>query len=142
MWPLFFEERLRQWHDVRSSLGSNIGAEQLLTVNQWWWRAPMVNYSLHWNDVKSWPAPWELLTFDGYCNISRALGMVYTLALASPLLRDKIVMLHGHEATLVMITGFDHVMNWDPSAVEPIDLADFGLIGTLDCSKILDWKNI
>lgn len=142
MWPLFFEERLRQWHDVRTSLGSNIGADQLQTVNQWWWRAPMVNYSLHWNDVPSWPTPWELLAFDGYCNISRALGMVYTLAMASPVLRDKIAMLHGHEATLVMIKGYDYVMNWDPSAVDPIDLAEFDLIATLDCSKIIDWEKI
>lgn len=142
MWPTFFEDRLRQWHDLRQDLGPNVSAQHLQRVNQWWWRAPMVNYCLHWSDVKNWPAPWDLLTQDGYCNISRALGMVYTLALVLPTLRDQILMLHGHEATLVMLDGYDHVLNWDPSSVDSVDLADFALIGTLNCSKILDWKKI
>lgn len=142
MWPLFFEDRLQAWHDIRAGLDPNIGAVELQQVNQWWWQAPMVNYCLHWNDTTSWPGPWELLTLDGYCNISRALGMVYTLALVSPVLRDKLVLLHGHEATLVMIDGHDHVLNWDPSSVSSVDLAEFALIDELNCSKILDWKKI
>jgi hypothetical protein len=142
MWPLFFEDRLRAWHDLRQNLGTQLSADQLQQVNHWWWRVPMINYCLHWNDTTTWPGPWELLTLDGYCNISRALGMVYTIALVSPPLRDKLVLLHGHEATLVMIKGRDHVLNWDPSSVDSIDLADFALIDKLNCSKILDWEHI
>lgn len=142
MWLQCFEERLRAWHDFRQTLSQGVSDTELLAVNRWWWRAPMVNYCLHWNDSDNWPTPWELLALDGYCNISRALGMIYTLALASPDLRTKLSMVHGHEATLVMVQGRSNVLNWDPGSVDAIDLADLGLIGRLDCSKILDWKYI
>ena len=41
--------------------------------------APTIDRWLHWQDQNSWPDPWELLNNHAYCDVAKALGIVYTI---------------------------------------------------------------
>ena len=52
-----------------------------MLINDWWFKAPIINHLIYWEDSKSWPTPWHLLNNNGYCELARALGIVYTVML-------------------------------------------------------------
>lgn len=79
MWSNSFEERLAGWNQLRSTASELPLEEALLVVNNWWMQVPLVNHHLHWHDVPNWPDPWDLLADDLFCELARALGIVYTL---------------------------------------------------------------
>jgi hypothetical protein len=81
-WILTPTERLRKWQTFRNSLNS-ISLEDACqqTVNLWSY-APFVKHYLDSNKDASlvpWPDPWTLLYENYYCDIAKALGMLYTL---------------------------------------------------------------
>jgi len=44
-----------------------------------WSTAPFVNYNLDPSDPKTWPDPWALLAENYWCDVAKALGIVYTI---------------------------------------------------------------
>jgi hypothetical protein len=44
-----------------------------------WSTAPFVNYNLDPSDPNLWPDPWTLLAENYWCDVAKALGIVYTI---------------------------------------------------------------
>lgn len=82
MWKLRSDERLVRWRDFRNSL-SGLSLEQALQSTQEFWRsAPFSPYYLDAEQPLTWPDPWQLITENYYCDIAKALGIIYTIALS------------------------------------------------------------
>lgn len=82
-WSLRVNDRLNKWKEFRQTL-SGLPLEQAVAeVNNMWSTAPYVNYYLSPDDIKTWPDPWELLAENFYCELAKALGIVYTIYFTS-----------------------------------------------------------
>ncbi len=82
MWNLLPHERLRHWREFRDRV-SKLSTENAVTeIEHLWSYAPYVNHYLHYDSVNEFPDPWELLYDNYYCNLAKALGIVYTLYLS------------------------------------------------------------
>ena len=56
--------------------------QALQDINFWWSHArPWHPYYLHWDDQPAWPDPWQLLSDNVYCDLAKALGIMYTISL-------------------------------------------------------------
>lgn len=83
MWNLLPSERLRCWQDFRKSISQKSFAEALQDTQHLWSFAPYVAHYLTTDHVEEWPGPWELVYENHYCDLAKALGIVYTLYLSS-----------------------------------------------------------
>lgn len=82
-WTLRVNDRLNKWKEFRQKL-SGLPLDQAVTeVNEMWSTAPFVNYHLSPDDVTTWPDPWTLLAENYYCELAKALGIVYTIYFTS-----------------------------------------------------------
>ncbi len=82
-WNLRINDRLTQWKDFRHKLDALPLEHALGELNQLWSSAPYVTYYLDPSDPKSWPDPWTLLAENYYCNVAKALGIIYTIYFTS-----------------------------------------------------------
>ena len=115
MWASTFEDRLRQWHDLRALRHSD-PEHWLLCVNDWWFRVPTVNHYLHWHYKDQWPDPWQLLADDVYCELARALGMLYTIIIDSPSTNDALLATDDNH-NLVLVEQGKYILNWCPGDI-------------------------
>jgi len=81
MWQPRFDDRLLEWRELRNKSAQLSLEDALVTVDQWWQRAPLTNHYLHLDEYEKWPLPWDLLADDVYCDLAKCLGIVYTLML-------------------------------------------------------------
>lgn len=117
MWKTSYEERLAEWSELRHSAEFLPLEHQVLLVNNWWFRAPIVNRVVTWDNPAMWPTPWELLTNYGYCELARALGIVYTLMiLENPAFTDLSIITTGND-NLVLVDRGKYILNWAPDEV-------------------------
>jgi hypothetical protein len=80
-WNVRTDERLAQWADFRDAL-SNLPLEDAIKeLNLTWSTAPMSNYNLDPANSTDWPNPWDLLAENYWCDVAKALGIMYTLYL-------------------------------------------------------------
>lgn len=100
MWNLKPEERLREWKAFRRSLSTQSLDEACKNVAHLWSYAPYVNHYLDpdkQTSVAPWPDPWTLIHENYYCDLAKALGMLYTLYLSDHLIND-----------LELLVGYNH----------------------------------
>ena len=87
MWPNFWNlrvnERLMQWKDFRHTLSNMPLDKAIYELNQMWSTAPFVTYYLDSSDTTNWPDPWTLLAENYYCDVAKALGIIYTIYFTS-----------------------------------------------------------
>lgn len=81
MWNLLPYERLRSWHEFRKSISKKSLEEAVKDVQHLWSYAPYQTHYLHVDEVHLWPGPWEFIYENYYCDVAKALGIVYTLYL-------------------------------------------------------------
>jgi hypothetical protein len=81
MWNSKPEERLREWRAFRNSLGESDLDSALAKTAHLWSYAPYVTHYLAVDLVEEWPDPWVLVHENYYCDLAKALGMLYTLYL-------------------------------------------------------------
>ena len=81
MWNLPPSDRLRDWKEFRTQLSSLTLEEALTKTNHLWSYAPYVAHYLDPNLKEQFPDPWTLLHENYYCDLAKALGMLYTLYL-------------------------------------------------------------
>jgi len=96
------ETRLRAWREFRSNLGSQSLEEALESVREFWRIAPFSPYYLDPSSPDSWPTPWDLIAENYYCDIAKALGILYTVKLSAHGPKIDAEILNCEEA----ITGF------------------------------------
>ena len=118
MWPVTFAARLESWNHLRSQV-QNLPIESALDdINQWWFCCPWRPYHLHWDDRQDWPDPWQLLSDNIYCDLARALGIVYTITLLDrPDIHDAVLVSTEKDHNLVLVAKEKYILNWDSSTV-------------------------
>jgi hypothetical protein len=82
-WMLRVSDRLNQWKDLRHKIGDLPLASAVAEVNAMWSTAPFVTFYLPHDNTETWPDPWELLAENYYCDVAKALGIMYTIYFSS-----------------------------------------------------------
>lgn len=118
IWPATFAARLESWNLMRSA-ASTLPIEQALqTINSWWFQAPWQPYYLHWDDQPTWPDPWQLLSDNVYCDLAKALGILYTISLVDRAdMVDAELVLTEEGDNLVQVAKEKYILNWNPDTV-------------------------
>ena len=114
MWKTTYQERLADWVRLRQATPSVEQSQQLMLINDWWFKAPIINHLINWENTQSWPTPWELLNNNGYCELARALGIVYTIMLTECLNYTDLKIIQIKEDNLVLVDGGKYILNWAP----------------------------
>ena len=118
IFQLSYDNRLKNWYDFRNQLTTLDTQQQLVEVDKWWQRAPLVNHYLHPKDTSNWPNPWELLVDNIYCPYARALGMYYTLMLSGIHTIDIVEAIdYNSESVVLVIVDDKYVLNYWPDTV-------------------------
>jgi hypothetical protein len=117
MWKHLYQERLADWYHLRQVASAAKLPEQLQLINDWWFRAPIVNRVVTWDNTAEWPTPWNLLVNNGYCDLARALGIVYTLLLLDRQLYTDLEIISTGQDNLVHIDSGKYILNWAPGEV-------------------------
>ena len=78
-WNLRVNDRLAEWKDFRHQLDRLPLESAVVELNNMWSTAPFVNYNLDPSDPNSWPDPWTLLAENYWCDVAKALGIIYTI---------------------------------------------------------------
>ena len=118
MWPVTFDNRLQAWVELRSHCQFLDLENSLTAINQWWFNTPWQPYYLHWDDQADWPDPWQLLKDNVYCDLARALGILYTISLLDRAdLTDATLVLSQDGHNLVMVDKSKYILNWNPDTV-------------------------
>jgi len=138
VFQLNYEARLKSWYDLRKSLENSDIKTVCLAIDKWWQYAPLLNHHLHPDDIDNWPGPWELLVENNYCQISRGLGMVYTLQLVGIKSIDFSLAIddNSEECALVMVDNAKYILNYYPNTVISNSLQDFKLGNPVNMDKI------
>jgi hypothetical protein len=79
MFKLSASERLSRWREFRKSLDLLPMEQALDATVSFWHGCPFAPYYLDPNKPDEWPDPWTLLEENYYCDIAKALGMLYTI---------------------------------------------------------------
>lgn len=113
MWPTTFEQRLHSWHTLRQRVANDSALNCLAAVNEWWYQSPWQSYYLHWQDQATWPDPWQLLADNVYCDLARALGIMYTMVLLDrPDIQDAQIA-EIDQGNLVLVHNKKYILNWE-----------------------------
>lgn len=117
IWPDSFESRLLAWNQLRSEAEQLDPAQALSAINDWWWHAPMVNNRLRWRDIDSWPGPWDLLDDNCFCDLARALGMLYTVMMLQHSELFDVYLIETENNNLVQVNDGIYILNWSPGQI-------------------------
>jgi hypothetical protein len=112
MWSQDYSARLRAWADLRDRCIQSSLAQAMADIDIWWQQTPWQPYYLHWDDRDRWPTPWELLNDNVYCDLARALGIMYTVAMIE---RDDITeveLADTDQGNLVLVNQGKYILNW------------------------------
>jgi hypothetical protein len=118
MWAKTFAGRLESWYSMRQQCRDLPAESALELVNSWWFTTPWQPYYLDWLDLETWPDPWQLLSDNVYCDLARALGILYTISLLDRAdLTDATLVLSQDGHNLVMVDKSKYILNWNPDTV-------------------------
>jgi hypothetical protein len=87
MWKLDPSERITHWRAFRLSIGGMPLERAVQLTAEFWQNCPHRPYYLAVDEPELWPTAWELISENHYCDLAKALGMLYTIAYSS----------HGHD---------------------------------------------
>jgi hypothetical protein len=136
---LDFYTRLRDWSTLKENLSDSPIDVVCIETDKFWQQSPISNHYLHPADIKSWPDPWQLLDDNIYCNYSRALGMIYTLALLGITDIDLVdaTDYNSVDVVLVLVDRAKYVMNYWPRTVVNNKLGDFTITRKYNITPII-----
>jgi hypothetical protein len=118
MWPQSFNARLENWNLLRARCQNLPVQTALEEINQWWFHTPWQPYYLHWDDQPTWPDPWQLLSDNVYCDLAKALGILYTITLLDRAdMADAMLVLTEEGDNLVLVAKEKYILNWNPDTV-------------------------
>jgi hypothetical protein len=118
MWPATFDVRLASWNQLRNHVHPLPLETALTEINAWWFRSPWRPYYLHWDDQPNWPDPWQLLNDNVYCDLARALGILYTISMLDRAdMVDAELVLTDDGSNLVLVAKEKYILNCNPDSV-------------------------
>jgi hypothetical protein len=132
MWPQDYSARLLAWANLRNQCIQSPLAQAMSDIDVWWQQTPWQPYYLHWDDHDHWPTPWELLNDNVYCDLARALGIMYTVAMTE---RDDITtieLVDTDQGNLVLVNQGKYILNWHSSDELNIPSKQFTINQRLD----------
>ena len=144
MWTHLPSERLRFWHDFRKKISEQQIEPALKETTHLWSYAPYVAHYLTTDHIEEWPGPWELIYENYYCDLAKALGIVYTLYLSdhkpeieiriytNPSTKDEYNLVFINKGKYVLNLVHDEVVNKkqidkDLKLVKTLTASDLGL---------------
>lgn len=135
-----FDQRLRLWTDLRTSLKEADTQTICVEVDKFWQQTPLVNYYLHPDDMKDWPNPWELLNDNNFCYYARALGMIYTLMLLGIKDIDLYTAKDYNNVDVVLVTvdRAKYIMNYWPNSVLNTTFTEFSDTKRISIDPLFD----
>lgn len=128
-WMLRVSDRLTQWKDFRHKISDLPLARAVAEVNAMWSTAPFVTFYLPHDRTEEWPDPWELLAENYYCDVAKALGILYTIYFSS----HKTTNLELHiyydyqtktRSNVVWIDGGKYILNYWPHEIVNTELIE------------------
>ena len=78
-WNLRVNDRLTQWKDFRHKISNMPYEKAVVELNNLWSTAPFVTFYLSPDSPETWPDPWTLIAENYYCDVAKALGIIYTI---------------------------------------------------------------
>ena len=118
MWPQTFADRLAAWADLRDKCQYLDIESALISINTWWANSPWQPYYLHWDDQPTWPDPWQLLSDNVYCDLAKALGILYTISLLDRAdMADAELVLAEDGSNLVLVAKEKYILNWNKDSI-------------------------
>jgi hypothetical protein len=131
MWNQLPSERLRFWQDFRKTISKKPLEEAVKDAQHLWCYAPYVAHYLTTDHIEEWPGPWELVYENYYCDLAKALGIVYTLHLSEHK-PDLEIRLYNEPSTkeqynLVFVDKGKYVLNYVHDEVVNKTHVDSGL---------------
>jgi hypothetical protein len=129
---LTYIDRLKEWRDLRNSIKTQTLEEQCIAIDRWWQQAPLINHHFHWHDTQQWTDPWEMLSENLYCTLTRAVGMCYTL-LMNDISDVQLVHAQDQQAEehyLVLVDGSKYILSYWPNTVISNSLSNFKIISS------------
>jgi hypothetical protein len=133
-----YERRLKIWRDLRLRTETLPVDQACVQIDRWWQQAPLVKNYLHWNDTQNWPGPWDLLSENQYCLLTRALGVCYTL-LMGEINNIQLVTATDSQAEehyLVLVDGSKYVLSYWPDSVLNTPLNEFTIRRSIPIESI------
>jgi hypothetical protein len=112
MWCSTFEQRLAAWNSLRDRVRDQSKSDALAEINAWWQKTPWRAYHLHWDDRQDWPDPWQLLSDNIYCDLARALGIMYTITVLDRDDMQDAELVETEQGNLVLVEGGKYILNW------------------------------
>jgi hypothetical protein len=113
------ETKVIEWRRFRNSLQ---GVDDLIDVQKFWYSAPYKKVSQLHDENDSWPTPWTLFNNMSYCDLSKALGMFYTISLAPKLskLPLQLNLMHTFEGERICVVSVDngkYILNFNKEKI-------------------------
>jgi hypothetical protein len=128
-WNLRANDRLAQWKDFRHTLSDLPLNQAIQELNNLWSTAPFVTYYLDPSDPNNWPDPWTLLAENYYCDVAKALGIVYTIYFTSHKDIDLEIRVYydykdKNRYNVVCIDGGKYILNYYPYEIVNTELVE------------------
>lgn len=82
MFKLSTSGRLSHWKNFRIQLNALPLEKALVQTQRLWQQCPFTPFYLDPSNPENWPNPWDLIAENYYCDLAKALGIVYTLHLS------------------------------------------------------------
>ena len=117
-WPATFSIRLERWNQLRDQCQHLSIESALEDINAWWADSPWQPFYLHWDDQPNWPDPWQLLSDNVYCDLAKALGILYTISLLDRAdMADAELVLTEDGDNLVLVAKEKYILNWNRDSI-------------------------
>jgi len=136
-WPHSFEQRLLAWNALRHSVAQQPLDQALHAINLWWQRTPWQPYYLHWDDLSDWPDPWQLLNDNIFCDVARALGIMYTITMLDRSDVTDLQMVETKNYNLVLVEQGKYILNCQDDQILNTNFETSTIRRTLTHSEVL-----
>ena len=130
-----YEDRLVLWNQLRTENVDNNLESALTAINDWWQLLPIDNHYLHWEDDHNWPDPWDILADGVFCDLTKSLGIVYTLHLINRKdINDVVLAVTKEGDNLVFVNDTKYILNWAPGEIVNTTTSKIEIIKTMDAT--------
>lgn len=140
-WPQQFEERLFQWNNLRQHCQDNPLEDCLVDINDWWMQAPLSTQHIAWEDYKEWPSPWILLSDNTWCELTRSIGIVYTLGLLSRNDFGSVYLIDSNEGIMVEVLSAKYFLGYCYSDLNSVDIQHLVVNRKINAKNLKHYKN-
>jgi hypothetical protein len=117
MFDLSYEDKIRAWRTFRLDVSWLDREEILVETAKLWAKAPIAMPHLAFDLPRTWPQPWELISWDRWDEVGINLGIYYTLFLTNRFdKRDLDVVIYNNKESSTLTPTVDvyskYTLNW------------------------------